>query len=242
MNYLGKKRAPRKLTAYTDASISQAGEGTGAVVFVRSDKKGLLQSVSLLNFGFRVAVTNAHTEMEALIEAMHLTPKRSLSHLVSDNDGAVSLLQRYQKSRESMAKIMNLIGQNGLDRLDSGLRRHPELRIEYNSREKYMMRIVDSFSRLARGGRTGIHHVEIPDADKIGKQRDIIVKTMMNPPVSLVVSLGAVAVLSADLQEVSSRIIPAPDKPPEQEVPSMIVIDIAEDRDEDSLLIIGPGL
>ena len=142
-----------KLNAYTDASISEEGEATSVIMLV-GNKGRSLHSVHLINFGFQKVRNIVKFELDTKIAAMVLAPKKSLNGVVSDSEGSVLMLKTYAHTSR-LRKLRHHLSDEDISILDQALNHQPEVDFYYLSRKKYIMRLTDNFSRLARGQDTG---------------------------------------------------------------------------------------
>lgn len=175
-----KKNPERACISYTDASVSRDFETTGAgiIVNIRSNR---IEKAFLGNFG-TVHPTVGHrkssqtAELTAITQAMFLASAGSLIIAVSDCKRAIEDLNEY---RETSGKS-RIFGMS--DKLQTafarGLERQPNVQFQHKKRIEPQLKLIDSFSRIARGWKTGVKTIQpqpfIPFQDQVQHIRQSI--------------------------------------------------------------------
>lgn len=139
-----------KLVAFTDASVSEQGEATAAII-IMNVKQNLIHSAHVLNLGHGLSSTQA--EMAAMVTSLRLAPAGMLDSVVCDNISAVESIKKYLRSGTS--KQIRALSPEDLAELDEGIKRQGFIRFEGVSRSDNNIKLADKFSRLARGAEAG---------------------------------------------------------------------------------------
>ena len=160
---MGKTKNKNKeqvLEAFTDASCGPRKEGTGAIILKDVDSS-LLKSLHVSNFGFKQG--SAYYELRANIEALHLAPAGTLKRLYSDCQGNIRNLKKLQINAdgESLARMLSV---DEFKRLQSGMRRQPDVEFIHVRRKDPHIKIADKFSRVARGTERGTKEIYLSPA------------------------------------------------------------------------------
>ena len=158
-----------RLTAFTDASVSEAGEATAAIILMNV-RQNFIYSAHVMNMGFNL--TSNQAEMAAMITALGVAPAGTLEKIVCDNIGAVESLRKHRYRGTS--KQTRLLSDADMDALDDGISRHRRVIFERVPRSDNNIRLADKFSRLARGMEPGVKSARPLDGLRLFDQKQQI--------------------------------------------------------------------
>ncbi len=172
-----------KFSAYTDASVSEAGQATGAILVCALEGKKKIESLHVVNYGQSGILSNK-AELDTKILALHRLPAFSLVSLFSDSSATVDMLQAFRKNQPKMKGLHKVLSEEEVKILDEGIKRQP-VSFQYLPRENDRMRIVDHFCRYARRQPVGVTEIYLPPSTfSLHSQIRTLTKAVINANVN----------------------------------------------------------
>lgn len=166
------------LIAYTDASVSEGGEASAAVVLMNLNRWDF-NSVHLFHFGHG-GVKNYKAEIDAKIAALHVAPAGTLRHVFSDSKGTVGKLNSLLQGLPDK-NIHKHLDAEDIAFFEEGVERQPGVQFSFMSRQARQMRLVDKFSRFARNHEALYTHAQANPRLDVMRQREVLLETLRTP-------------------------------------------------------------